>query len=131
MKATKPGTGGFTLLEILVALAVLGIAAMVIFQLFSANTRSLSNSDAYVAAVVKAEGRMREVLDNDALSAQTWTETSDDGYCIDVAIAETLQPRTDGLPVQMFDIALTLHWKKDSKEKTITLRSMKMMARKV
>ncbi len=131
MKTARIGNRGFTLLEILVALAVLGIAVTVVFQLFSANTRSLFDSNEYAAAVVRAETRMREILSSEILKAQTWTEITGDGYRIDVTVAETLQSRTEGLPVQMFEVSLTLYWKRDSKEKSITFSSMKMMTREV
>ncbi len=38
-------TAGFTLLEVLVALALLGVGVVVVLQLFSANLRSISASE--------------------------------------------------------------------------------------
>ncbi len=131
MKTVRIGHRGFTLLEILVALAVLGIAVVVVFQLFSANTRSLSDSNEYAAAVVRAETRMREILSSEILKPQIWTEMTGDGYRIDVTVAETLQSRTEGLPVQMFEVTLALYWKRGPKEKSITFSSMKLMTRAV
>jgi prepilin-type N-terminal cleavage/methylation domain-containing protein len=55
---------GFTLLEVLVGLAIMGIAVILLFQVFSANLRSIAVSEDYTSAAVKAEARMREVLEN-------------------------------------------------------------------
>ena len=125
------GTRGFTLLEILVALSILGIAVTVIFQLFSADLRAVRGSEDYVSAAVRAQVRMREVLQNDKLAVNTWSETTVDGYRVDVVVAEALKERTKDLPVQLLEVTLMLYWNKASKEKVLVLRSMKMVPRKV
>jgi prepilin-type N-terminal cleavage/methylation domain-containing protein len=45
---------GFTLLEILVALAILATAVTIIFQLFSAGLRNIAVSEDVVSAAVRA-----------------------------------------------------------------------------
>ncbi|MGE5238662.1 MAG: type IV pilus modification PilV family protein, partial [Chloroflexota bacterium] len=77
---------GFTLLEVLVAVALLGIAVTVVLQLFSANLRTLAASEDYVAAVTQAEVKMRELLDQESLIETAWTETSEEGHIMDVSI---------------------------------------------
>jgi general secretion pathway protein I len=122
---------GFTLLEVLVALSILGIAITVILQLFSANLGALSASEDYISAVVKAEAKMREILDDKDLSEKSWSEVTDDGYRFDVSITQTSQDRTDNLQVQLLEVALTLYWKKDTKNKSFTLRTMKVVNKKI
>jgi general secretion pathway protein I len=122
---------GFTLLEILVALSILGIAITVLLQLFSANLRSISASEEYVFAVSKAEARMREILDDKDLSEKTWTEITDDGYRMDVSITEGLKDRTDNLQVRVLEVTLTVSWTKNTKNKSMTLRTMKVMNKKI
>ena len=113
------------------ALSILGMAATIVFQLFSADLRALRTSEDYVSAAVRADTRMRELVDDDALPVNTWTETTADGYSVDVAVSEVLQDRTKDLPVQLLEIALTVHWMKNSKPKRLTVRTMKMIERKV
>ncbi len=122
---------GFTLLEVLVALAILGIAVTITFQLFSANLRALTISEDYVQAATKAYARMREVVDDDDLAVKSWRETTTDGYDMEVGVSETLQDRTRDLPVQLLEVTLTIHWKQGAKEKKMTIRTMKMIERKV
>ncbi|MFH0933263.1 MAG: prepilin-type N-terminal cleavage/methylation domain-containing protein [Nitrospirota bacterium] len=125
------GIRGFTLLEILVALAILGIAITIILQLFSANLRALSASGDYVSAVTKAEAKMREILDDANLSEKSWSEVTDDGYGFDASVTETLKDRTENLQVRMLEVALTVQWTKGSKKKSLTLKTMKVVNKQI
>ncbi|MDD5008711.1 MAG: prepilin-type N-terminal cleavage/methylation domain-containing protein [Syntrophorhabdaceae bacterium] len=122
---------GFTLLEVLVALSILSTAIILIFQLFSANMRNIALSEDYVSATVTADARMRDVLEDDALTVNHWSETTGDGYRIDVAVSDALQQRTQALPVKLLEVVLTIYWTKNMKEKSFTLRTMKMVKRKI
>lgn len=122
---------GFTLLEVLIAVAILGIAVAVVLQLFSANLRALSASEDYVAASAKAEAEMREILDDDNLTAKSLSETTDDGYRVDVSVSETLQERTANLQVTLMEISLTVFWTKGIKERSLTLRTIKAVQKQL
>lgn len=122
---------GFTLLETLVALALLGIAITVVFQLFSANLRAISASDSYLSAVAAAEAKMKEVVDDDKLSQKSWTETTDSGYRVDISVATALTERTETLQVNIFEIDLTLYWFKGTQEKSLTLKTMKTLNKQI
>ncbi len=122
---------GFTLLEVLVAIALLGIAIAVVLQLFSANLRAIATSGDYISAATKAEAKMREILDNDELSEKSWSETTDDGYRIDVSINDVLKARTENLQVRLLELDLIIHWTKGTKDRSLTLRTLKMVEKKV
>jgi type II secretion system protein I len=122
---------GFTLLEILVALAILATAVTIIFQLFSASLRNIAVSEDVVSAGVRAEAKMREVLSNEELAENSWTETTTDGYKFAVNITETLQEKTDSLPVQVLQIDLAITWTKNSKERSLHLKTYKTVNRQV
>jgi len=124
-------SAGFTLLEVLVAVAILGIAIAVILQLFSADLRAISLSGNYVEAAAKAEAKMREVLDDDALTERSLSETTNDGYRIDVSVTRALGSRTENLPVILLEISLTVHWTKGTKERALNLRTMKMVTKQI
>jgi type II secretion system protein I len=122
---------GFTLLEVLVATALLGIAVAVILQLFSSNLRALSVSEDFVHASIKAEAKMREVLDNDKPSETSFSETTDDGYRMDVLIKDTLKERTENIDIKLFQIDVTVRWIKGTKERSFTLRSLKAIKKQI
>lgn len=122
---------GFTLLEILVALAILGIAIAVVVQLFSANLRAISASEDYLSAAAKAESKMREILDDDKLSEKTWKESTEDGYSVDVTISRALKERTDNLQMDLLEVSLVLRWTKGPKERSVSLKTLKVVNKKV
>ncbi len=116
---------GFTLLEILVATALLGIAITVVLQLFSANIKAIGDSSDYVKAATWTEMKMRELLASGNMEEKSYRETTNNGYTIDISITETLKERTENLDVRLFEIVLTTHWLKGIKEKSFTLRTLK------
>ncbi len=118
---------GFTLLEVLIATSILAIAVVVVIQLFSANLRGISLSDDYVSAVVKANIKMREVLDRGDFSEGVLSEITDDGYRIDITMTEALTERTETLPVRIFEIDLTVFWEDGIREKSFTLKTLQFV----
>jgi prepilin-type N-terminal cleavage/methylation domain-containing protein len=122
---------GFTLLEVIVSLALLGIAITIILQLFSANLRALSASEDYVSAVTKAEAKMRTILDEENLTEKSWSEITDDGYKFDVSITDAVKDRTENLQVRLLEINMTVQWTKGTKARTIHLKTMKVGNKKI
>jgi type II secretion system protein I len=123
---TRAGMGGFTLLEILVALAIMAIAVTLVLQLFSVNLRAVSIAGDMTSAAIRGEARIREILAEPSLAETSWREASEDGYRIDVSISEVLKERTDNLPVKLMEVVLTIHWMEGRKEKSVSLKSQKM-----
>lgn len=122
---------GFTLLEVLAAVAILGMALTVIMQLFSANLHGITASDDYLAASMAAEAKMREVIAKGDFSEQDESETTSEGYRVDVSIKPALEERTESLPVALYEITLSLRFASRSKERTITLRTLRAAARSI
>ncbi len=122
---------GFTLLEVLVALALLSIALIVILQLFSANLRGITASEETAKAMMKADSAMREVLDDEDIDVKSSSETTNDGYRIDVSITNAADDRTSNLSMKLLEINLTVHWRDGARERAVTLKTMKAIPRKV
>jgi prepilin-type N-terminal cleavage/methylation domain-containing protein len=121
---------GFTLLEILVSIAIIGIALTVILQLFSSNLRALSVSKDYVNASIKAEEIMRELLEED-LSEGHRSEQTEDGYKIDIDIHRILEDKTENLQVEMMQIDLTIRWTSGLKDKRIDFTTSKVIEKAI
>jgi prepilin-type N-terminal cleavage/methylation domain-containing protein len=120
---------GFTLLEVLVSLSIVAIAVTVVLQLFSADLRAIAASDDYASAVLKAEVKMREVLDNEDLTETSWSEATPDGYRMDVSVSEVLKEKTNNLQVRLLEVGLTTRWFKGTKEKALALRTIKIVSK--
>ncbi len=122
---------GFTLIEVIVALSILGIAITVILQLFSANLKALSQSEDYVKALIASDMKMRELSQNDDLEEKMWSETSEHGYRFDIYITETLKEKTETLQSRLFEIQLTVNWRTGLKEKSHTFKTLKVVEKKI
>ena len=122
--------GGFTLLEVLVSVALLAMAVTVVLQLFSADLRAISASEEYVKAAARANAAMRDVLDDDTLDVKSLGENTEDGYALNVNIDEVLKERTENLQVRVLEITLTLNWTQGTKTRSITLRTQKTVPKK-
>ncbi len=122
---------GFTLLEVLVALTLLSVALVVILQLFSANLRGVATSEDFAKATMRAEASMRDVLDDEDIGEKSSSETTPDGYRVDVAITNADEKRTENLPIKLLHISLTVHWKDGVKERSLTLKTMKAVTKKI
>jgi general secretion pathway protein I len=127
----QKNSAGFTLLEVVVALALLGIAITAIMQLFSANLRSLSASEAYVAGSLEAQSKMREVLDGEEFSERSWNGVTDKGYRFEVSVSNALTERTETLAMKLVAIEVKVYWDRGNKEKFLTLKTLKMVEKKV
>ena len=57
----------------------------------------------------------------------TWSEETEDGYRMDIAVSEVMKPRTDSLPVKLMEVELTIRWSEGLKEKSLRLKTMKMI----
>lgn len=123
----QAGARGFTLLEVLVALVVMATAVTIALQLFSVNLRTVSRSGDWTAATIRADARLRDLLAEMALIETAWSETTGDGYRFDVSVVEVLKERTDNLPVKLMEISLTIHWWEGPKEKSLRVKTVKML----
>ena len=118
---------GFTLMEILVALTLMGITLTAFVQLFSGSLRTVSKSQDYVYASIRADTAMREVMERSDLDVDSWTETDEEGYIIDVTITEVDEERFEELDeYKLLQIDLALKWMKGESERVIKLSSMQV-----
>lgn len=120
---------GFTLLEILVALVILGTSVVIVLQLFSSGLRSIHASEDLALASLTAEAKMQEILEDPALEEKTSTDVSETGYRFDVVVTEALKERTENLAIRMLQVDLTVRWMTGSRERSLTLRSLKVVDR--
>ncbi len=120
---------GFTLLEVIVAFSLLAVTVTVILQLFSADLRVLSTSEDYVSAVVRAEAKMREVLDKEDITEGASSETTPEGYRVETTVSKVYEKRTRDLPFEVLEIAVKFFWGGSARERSMTLRTMKTVKR--
>ena len=125
----KKRARGFTLVEIMVALTVMGFAVVSLVQLFSSNLRMIGTSQDYMAALTLAEFVMREIVESEKIEEKSWKEESDRGYQVEVTVSETQKERTEHLPIKLLQIELVFSWEKALRKKSMTFRTMKIVNR--
>ena len=125
MKAAR----GFTLIEILAALTLIGIAVVYLVQLFSANLRTVGTSRDYMEALTRAEAVMRGITERDRIEEASWQEETEQGYRVSVSVSEDEKERTEDLPVKLLRIEMTFSWESAARKKSLILRSLKVVDR--
>jgi general secretion pathway protein I len=123
---------GFTLIEVIVALAILGIGLTVIIELFSGGLRLARISEEYSKGVNYARSKMEEVMIQPALEEGTEEGEFDDTYRWAVGIEKVnlLPQRTDiefNPPVELFLIKINVQWKSGSKTRSTSVESYKTL----
>jgi prepilin-type N-terminal cleavage/methylation domain-containing protein len=128
-KKNRLTTMGFTLLEVLVSLAIMAIATTLVIQLFAADLRSIARSGDMTAALVRGEFRLRIILADPDLAEESWNETTEDDYRMGATVLEVMRDRTADLPVKLMEVTLTVRWMEGIREKSLSLKAMKMVKR--
>lgn len=120
-------TGGFALIEILVAVSVLAISLVVILQLFSGGLKSRKLSEQYARGVFHAKEKMAEILLEPGLSEGETEGQFDDDYQWQAVIIRVV-PDEDGekLPVDLLNVALRVTWRDGEKEKSFAISTLKL-----
>ena len=123
---------GFTLLEVLVAFAVLAVALGVAFEIFATGLRGARSADALTRAVLIAESRLARVgVETELTPGESEGET-DDGTRWRIEIHD--QPAENGddervvtpsLPV-LLDIIVTVSWGEGAGRQSFVLRTSRL-----
>ena len=128
---------GFTLLEILLAIAILGVAVTVIMQQFSAGLRISRTSRTYTTATIYAKQILEEYLLAEEMEEGEASGTFDDGYAWNVSIeayedykeeegaTEEEQELYEHLPLEMFRIEAVVSWMEGGRENSVALATLK------
>jgi type II secretory pathway pseudopilin PulG len=129
LQGPRPNARGFTILEVLVSIIILGAAIIILIQLFSADLKAVAASEKFFSAAVSAESRLKEIAADDGLAENSWTETDASGRRIMVAVREVLKERTGPLRLKMLEINLKIYWVSGGREKAIALKTFRAVKR--
>jgi len=132
VKFQASNRAGFTLIEVVVAMAILGIGLIVIIELFSGGLRLARTSVEYTQAVNYARMKMEEMG-----VRQTMEEGSEEGEFDNTFRWRVETNKLDILPVQtgtdykppvdLFRVKVNVFWKSGSKERSTQIESYKII----
>jgi general secretion pathway protein I len=122
---------GFTLIEVLVALAILGVGLSVIIELFSGGLRLGKTSEEYTKAANYGRMKMEEISTQQDIAEGKEEGEFDDGFRwqVDVKKIEILPIEKNPdfkPPVELFQVKINILWKSGLKERSTSLESYKM-----
>jgi len=113
---------GFTLIEVIVAMAILGISLVLIMQLFSAGLKSAKASCDYTIAIVHAKDKMGELSQTLANDSGTF----EDGFKWETEIQD--YKAIDDSAYKLNKLTVKILWPDALKqEKSIEMVSLKML----
>ena len=133
---------GFTLLEILLAIAILGVALTVIMQQFSAGLRIAHTSRTYTTATAYAKQKLEEFQLEEEMEEGEEVGDFDDGYTWKVSVLpyedymeEAVESGEDEelfehLPLEMYRLESVVYWMEGEKEKSVSLVTLKTVKKK-
>ena len=113
---------GFSLLEVMVALAILGIALVAIFQLFSLNLRSTQKAEGYTKAIFYARSMLDEAyIFVDPVDASDSKEY-ENGY--EVTREVILKSESEDGKIKLYEITVAVTWPPSGNFRISGLRSV-------
>ena len=126
------GARGFSLLEVLVAFAILALTLAVVLQIFSTGLRAGVLSDEYARATALAESKFAEVGRLGPIQETTEEGVFDDVYRWQLSI--NLPDWWDAtererLPVIPYEIHLTVLWPGPDRERSLRLSTLRVVAK--
>ncbi len=126
-------SGGFTLIEILVAISVLSIALVVILQLFSGGLKAGRRSETYTKGVFHAREKMEEILLGTEFVEGVSEGEFEDDYRWQAEIIrlvdpdEEEEPEGKKLPVHTYNIKLNIFWQEGENQKRFMVSTTKLV----
>ena len=123
-------TTGFTLMEVVVALAILGVGLTVIIELFSGGLRLGRASVEYTKAVNYGRTKLEEVALKDTMEEGSEEGEFDETYRWQMGVKKVdvlyLEEKTDYKPpAELYQIQVNIIWKSGLKERSTRIETYK------
>jgi general secretion pathway protein I len=121
---------GFTLIEIVVTLAIIGIGLSVVIELFSGGLRLVRTSMEYTKAVNYARMKMEEISVKQKIEEGKEEGRFDDHFRWEVEVKKAdllpLEGRIDfNPPIELFQIKIDVIWVSGSRERSARFESFR------
>ncbi|WP_295442123.1 prepilin-type N-terminal cleavage/methylation domain-containing protein [uncultured Thiodictyon sp.] len=125
---------GFSLLEVLVAFAILAVSLGVLLQIFSRVTTSTMTTAQYSRAVALAESRLAAVGSAIPLKEGTSSGDPEDGFAWELAIvpfALSATPVPEGfavgvMPVAAYRVTVIVLWRDGARARRLALSTLRL-----
>lgn len=124
----QPSDDGFSLLEVIVALAIMAMGFVTVLQLFSGSIRSVGLSEQYLKATTLAHSKMGELeMMNYNVSEFEGTFTEEESYRWQLDLSPyTSELNAEEDNIQLTEVALKVLWTDGSRVREIELNTLKV-----
>ncbi|EFK11468.1 prepilin-type N-terminal cleavage/methylation domain protein [delta proteobacterium NaphS2] len=129
-KPLSKAASGFALVEILVAISILAISLVVIFQLFSGGLKSRQLSEKYARGVFYAREKMAETLILPELLEGESAGELEGAYRWQSAVTRIVpEDDEEELPVDLMKIYVRVTWREGERDKSFTIETLKVVGK--
>jgi len=124
----KTSEDGFSLLEVIVALAIMAMGFVTVLQLFSGSIRSVSMSEQYLKATTLAQSKMGELeMNNYRASEFEGTFGNEENYRWQLDISPyTTTLNSEDNNIQLSEVLLRVLWSDSNKLHNVELSTLKV-----
>lgn len=124
----KQSEDGFSLLEVIVALAIMAMGFVTVLQLFSGSIRSVSMSEQYLKGTTLAQSKMGELeMNNYKVTEFEGIFSNEENYRwqLDISPYETKLNSADN-NIQLSEVLLKVLWSDSIKMRSVELSTIKV-----
>jgi len=128
LRLNKPNNDGFSLLEVIVALAIMAMGFVTVLQLFSGSIRSVSLSEQYLKGTTLAHSKMGELeVNNYSVTEYEGIFPDEKNYRWQLQVS----PHTSSLNskesnIQLSEVTLNVLWEEAGKTRDIEINTLKV-----
>ena len=126
----REARGGFTLIEVVVAVAILSVALTVVIELFAGGLRLARVSEEYTTAVNYGRIKMEEIAVSPKMEEGSEEGKFDETFHWQVGVKKVdvlpIEKRPEfKVPVELFQIQVKVIWKSGSRERSASVETYK------
>lgn len=128
LRLNKPNNDGFSLLEVIVALAIMAMGFVTVLQLFSGSIRSLSLSEQYLKGTTLAHSKLGELeVNNYRVTAFEGIFPDEKNYRWQLQISPHTSPlNSKENNIQLSEVTLNVLWEDAGKTRDIEMSTLKV-----